>query len=131
MYILDTDTCIYWLKGNRNIENKIVEAGLGNIAVTIITACELYFGAYNSQKKQRNISTLNELFIELEVLQTRFEVAKVFGDIKTRLRREGKIINDADILIASIVIANDGILVTNNTAHFERISALKLENWLS
>ncbi len=69
--------------------------------------------------------------MKLEVLQTTFEVAKVFGDIKTHLRRKGKIINDADILIASIVMANDGILVTNNTAHFERIPNLKLENWLS
>ena len=131
MYILDTDMCIYWLKGNRNIDNKIAEEGIENIAVTIITVCELYFGAYNSQKKQKNIATLNEVFMKLEILQTTFEVATIFGDIKTRLRREGKIINDADLLIASIVMANDGILVTNNTAHFERIPDLKLENWLS
>ena len=129
MYVLDTDTCIYWLKGDSHIEQRIENAGKENIRVTIITACELYFGAYNSQKQQKNLAALEELFKELEVIQTTSEVAQIFGNIKACLRSEGKIINDADILIASIVIANDGILVTNNTAHFERIPDLKLENW--
>ena len=56
MYIIDTDICIYWLKGNRNIARRIENQGIENISVTIITACELYFGAYNSQKKDRNIA---------------------------------------------------------------------------
>lgn len=130
MYIIDTDICIYWLKGNRNVARRIENQGIENISVTIITACELYFGAYNSQKKDRNIAALNELFMQLKVIQTTSEVARTFGDIKARLEQEGRIINDADILIASIIIANNGILVTNNTDHFKRISGLRLENWL-
>ncbi len=43
MYILDTDTCIYWLKGNRNIDNKIAEEGIENITVTIITVLSHMF----------------------------------------------------------------------------------------
>ena len=39
-------------------------------------------------------------------------------------------IEDFDILIASIAIANNCILVTNNIDHFERIDAIQLENWL-
>jgi len=130
VYIIDTDICIYWLKGNRNVARRIENQGIENISVTIITACELYFGAYNSQKKDRNIAALNELFMQLKVIQTTSEVARTFGDIKARLEQEGRIINDADILIASIIIANNGILVTNNTDHFKRISGLRLENWL-
>ena len=129
MYTLDTDTCIFWLKGDSSIRSRVEQEGKANIRTTLITACELYFGAYNSQQKQKNLAALDELFKELEVIQTTFEVAQIFGDIKARLRSEGKIINDADILIASMVIANKGILVTNNTAHFERIPELKLENW--
>jgi len=130
VYIIDTDICIYWLKGNRNVARRIENQGIENISVTIITACELYFGAYNSQKKDRNIAALNELFMQLKVIQTTSEVARTFGDIKARLEQEGRIINDADILIASIITANNGILVTNNTDHFKRISGLRLENWL-
>ncbi len=129
MYFLDTDTCVYLLKGDQNIRQRMEEEGKENVYVTIITPCELYFGAYNSQRRQENLEVLDDLFKNLEVRQTIFKVAQIFGEIKARLRSEGKIINDADILISSIVIANDGILVTNNISHFERIPDLKLENW--
>lgn len=39
-------------------------------------------------------------------------------------------IEDFDILIAGIAIANNCILVTNNIHHFEKIDAIQLENWL-
>jgi len=130
MYILDTDTCVFWLKGNHYTEKKIEEQGIENIFVTIITACELYFGAYNSQKKDNNMLVLDDLFSMIGIIQTTSEVAKIFGETKTRLKRLGKLINDADLLIASIVVANNGVLVTNNTAHFERVPDLNLENWL-
>ena len=131
MYILDTDICVFWLKGDRSIEMIIEKQGIENVFVTIITACELYFGAYNSQKKDDNMSALDDLFSMIGIIQTTSEVAKIFGETKTHLKMFGKLINDADLLIASIVIANNGILVTNNTTHFERIPDLKLENWLS
>lgn len=130
MYILDTDICIFWLNGNRKIGRIIEKQGIENIAVTIITACELYFGAYNSHRQEDNIAILDKLFTKLKIIQTTSKIARNFGKIKINLKTEGKIINDADIIIASIVISSNGILVTNNTAHFERISGLLLENWL-
>jgi tRNA(fMet)-specific endonuclease VapC len=78
-YILDTDTCIYWLKGKEEI---------------------------------------NE------------EAADLFGKIKTDLRRSGQMIEDFDILIASITLTYGGILVTNNVNHFKKIGGLNYESWL-
>jgi tRNA(fMet)-specific endonuclease VapC len=46
------------------------------------------------------------------------------------LKKEGKLINDADILIAGIVKAYNAVLVTNNEEHFARVEGLKIENWL-
>lgn len=40
------------------------------------------------------------------------------------------IILDADIMIASVAIANRLILVSNNVKHFEQIADLKIENWI-
>jgi len=56
--------------------------------------------------------------------------AEAFGRFKSKLRSEGKIIEDFDILIASIAFVNNCILVTNNPNHFERIDELKIENWV-
>ena len=49
-YVLDTDTCIYWLKGEGKIRRKTEKVGPDNLTVTIITLAELRYGAYNSQK---------------------------------------------------------------------------------
>jgi tRNA(fMet)-specific endonuclease VapC len=55
------------------------------------------------------------------------EAAKIYAD----LRKVGQLIEDADILIAAIALANDMTLVTNNTSHFSRIAGLQLEDWLT
>jgi tRNA(fMet)-specific endonuclease VapC len=53
------------------------------------------------------------------------------AEIYAHLQKAGALIEDADILIASMVKFKDFILVTNNTAHFHRIQDLKTDNWLS
>ncbi len=59
-----------------------------------------------------------------------YDVAESFGKIKAELRRSGQIIQDFDILIASITLNHTGVLVTNNVEHFKRIPGLNYENWL-
>jgi tRNA(fMet)-specific endonuclease VapC len=53
------------------------------------------------------------------------------GELKTVLRRIGQTITEFDLLIASVAIAENYTLVTNNTRHYSRISNLQLENWIS
>ncbi len=65
-----------------------------------------------------------------ETLDLDLKAEKKAGEIYANLRSNGELISDADILIAAIVIANDSILVTNNTKHFSRIEGLEFENWL-
>ena len=64
------------------------------------------------------------------ILEPSYEAAKIRGEIDAGLRKAGKLINDADILTASIVRTHDAVLVTNNEDHFSRIEGLKIENWL-
>lgn len=64
------------------------------------------------------------------VMEETYKSAKIAGEIYAGLKREGNLINDADILIASIVKDYDAILVTNNEEHFKRAKGLKVENWL-
>jgi predicted nucleic acid-binding protein len=73
---------------------------------------------------------LQELAQTCTMLEPSYEAAKIGGEIYAGLKKEGRLINDADILIASIVKAHDAVLVTNNLGHFSRIQGLKVENWL-
>jgi len=129
-YILDTDTCIYWLKGKEEIKRKVEQIGVNGLRVTIITLAELKYGAYNSQKVNKNLRNINNFLKEVKVLLLNEDAAERFGKIKADLRRSGQVIGDFDILIASIATANECTLVTNNINHFERIEKLQLENWL-
>ncbi|OGW55863.1 MAG: hypothetical protein A2Y81_07400 [Nitrospirae bacterium RBG_13_43_8] len=128
-FILDTDTCIYWLKGNENIERSVVKHGLGNIFITVITECELFYGAYKSMKKDRNLAIVRELKTRIKTLHTVSGISSLYGKIKAELESNGRTLDDADLLIASIALLNNTTMVTNNIEHFKRINGLKIENW--
>lgn len=129
IYILDTDICIYWLKGDDSIEKKIVQIGFSNICITVITECELFYGAFKSAKKEKNLSVIGELKSKINTLHTVEGVSPIYGKLKSELGNKGQTIDDADLLIASIALSNNAILVTNNISHFKRIPGLKIENW--
>lgn len=128
-YILDTDTCIYWLNGDRQVEKKILSAGFENVFVTVITECELFYGAYKSSKVDRNLEVLRALREKVKTIHTTKDIAPLYGRTKAELERIGQVLDDADLLIASLVLANRGVLVTNNTDHFNRVTGLRVENW--
>jgi len=128
-FILDTDICVYWLKGYENIEKKALEVGLENISISFITLSELYYGAYKSQKKEKNILNIEKLKRKLFVVESNDMICEMFGKIKVALIDKGDIIDDADIFIAACTLSENAVLVTNNEKHFERIDGLKLENW--
>lgn len=130
-YLLDTDIIIYWLNDAvPNIRNKINTIANDEIYISSITVAELYFGAYYSSQVIKNIELLNEFSSELNILNLDTECGKIFGKIKADLKKEGKIINDSDLFIASIAISNKVRLVTNNDKHFKRIEELHIENWI-
>ena len=129
-FLLDTNICIYLLNGNEILKEKIKEIGIFSLSISNATLAELYFGAYNSSKVSANIKRIETFKKNLIVYSDSGTSAEAFGRFKSKLRVKGNIIEDFDILIASIAYANDCILVTNNPSHFERIDELKIENWL-
>ena len=130
-YILDTDTCIYWLKGDRNIEKKVLRVDLDNVFISVITECELHYGAYKSTRIEHNLDVLKMLRKKIKTLQTSGEMAHLYGKIKAHMEKIGYSIDDADLMIAVITLSSNGILVTNNTRHYIRVPDLQIENWRS
>jgi len=129
-YLLDTNICIYWLKGNEQIEQKILSVGLDNVALSFINVSELYYGAYKSQRVDTNLVMVRRLTNELNVLESDGAINEEFGSIKATLESLGTIIDDADLFIAACAKIHGLTLVTNNVKHFRRIKGLKLENWV-
>lgn len=128
-YLLDTDICIYWLKGKSIVRTKVEQVGWSDIAICVITVTELYFGAYNSNKIEQNLKTAENFIQSITVLPLNNDTLRKFGQLKAQLRKVGTPVADFDLLIASVAISKNLILVTNNTRHYQRITGLNLENW--
>lgn len=128
-YVLDTDTLIYFLKGNENILSRMNRVPSYNIFTTIINHAELYFGAFNSIKKKDNLAKIQDFLKVIKIMPFCEEASIVFSEKKSKLKQGGNIIADLDLMIASIAIKNNAVLVTNNTKHFVRIKELHVDNW--
>ena len=129
-YLLDTDTCIYWIKDINSVRTKVREIRWKQICICSITVAELYFGAYNSQRVVENLNRAEDFIQNLPVVPLTDPVLKKYGELKAELRRIGQTIAEFDLLIASVAVAENYTLVTNNTRHYSRISNLQLENWI-
>lgn len=55
MYLLDTDTIIYSLKGNKTVRKYLQQHLNDLLNISVITLMELNYGAYKSQNVESNI----------------------------------------------------------------------------
>lgn len=129
-YVLDTDTIIYLLKGSQSISTRLAAVNPQQIHTTIINHSELHFGAYNSKKQRSNLNILADIFTDLSVLDYCTQSSEIFAQTKAHLKKKGSLIADMDLMIASICIANNMTLITNNLKHCRRIKKLSMDNWL-
>lgn len=127
-YLLDTNICIYHIKGQFDIDKKIAGVGIENCFLSEINIAELKFGVENSEQKERNREKV-EKFIKLFQIVPISSCLDVYAKEKARLKKQGNLIDDFDLLIGCCAVANDLILVTRNVKHFKRLSSIKIENW--
>jgi len=128
-YLLDTNICIHFFRGNYNLIEKIEEVGIENCAISEITLAELVFGAENSNFPENNFNII-ETFSEQVAILPILDAVQEYGKEKVRLRKQGKMISDFDLLIGTTAIVNNLIMVTENVKEFNRIEKIRLENWV-
>jgi len=129
-YLLDTNICVYFLRQNIKIIDKIMSVSADELAISCFNLAELLFGAYNSDYVDKNLKRVRYIENTIEVIAFDKKAIDNFALIKTELKKQNNLIDDFDILIAAVALSNDMILVTNNVKHFERIPGLTIENWL-
>jgi predicted nucleic acid-binding protein len=125
IYILDSDILIYFLKGEKEVVEKILFLPKEELYITIINYTELLYGIYNSNKIIQNEKKILPFLESFKILQFDKNSSKIFAQLKAKLKKQGQIIADMDLMIASITISNKAILYTNNLKHFNRIEGLK------
>ena len=133
-YLLDTNICIYFLKGQFDLHQKIETAGTENCFVSevipIAIGTELKYGFENSTQISKNRETL-------EKFQNKFTIIPIFTSLdiyakeKARLRKKGNLLDDFDLLIGATAISNNLTLATRNVSDFDRLDGIKIEDWTS
>jgi tRNA(fMet)-specific endonuclease VapC len=129
--VIDSDILIYFLKGQQEIVDKLSAHPIENIFTTRINVTELLYGAFNSAKVAQNMAKISAFLANFHILEFDEKASMTFAQEKARLKKNGGLIADMDLMIASIAVANKFSLVTNNHKHFARIERLKIENWLT
>jgi len=127
-YLIDTNICIFYIKGKFGLDKKFSEAGSESYYISEITLAELKFGVENSEKKEKNQKALDNFLTGVTILPI-FHAIDLYAEEKSRLRKLGTPIDDFDLLIGATSVTHDLIMVTNNTDHFKRISGIKIEDW--
>lgn len=127
-YLLDTNICIFFLRGKQEIFDKLREIGVSNCVVSEITIAELLYGLECCDTKESERLKVENFCNAIRILPIK-DILPLFAKEKARLRKEGKLIDDFDLLIGVTAQYHDCILVTDNIKHLGRLP-VTIENWI-
>lgn len=129
-YLLDTNICILLLKkSDLSIVKKLKSLTPDQVGICSVVKAELLYGARKSQSVEKNLSLLSQFFEQLESLPFDDDATDFYGTQRSILEKAGTPIGNADLMIASIALANDLTVVTRNQKEFIRIQNLRVEVW--
>ena len=130
MYILDTNTLIYFFKGIGRVADNLLAMSPKDIGIPAVVIYELEYGIAKSTSPKKRMKQLEELCALVEVLNFGKKEAKVSASIRAGLEKKGTPIGPYDVMIAGTALGRQGILVTSNTKEFKRVPKLQLIDWL-
>jgi len=130
VFLLDTDTCIYALKQDRDVLQQLLSKTRDEVFVSVITEGELRTGAEKSSSRAKTLRLVENFLRPLSILEFTSQDAIVYAQVRAKLERAGTPIGPLDTLIASQAVARQLRLVSNNEREFRRVSGLHVENWM-
>ena len=138
MYLLDSDTLSHLHAGHQRVITNLHAIHDSEVGTTIVTKIEILSARHRFLltandgeqllKAQHWLRLSEQLLSALLIVHVETAAAGEFD----RLRRVRKLkrIGRADLLIASITLANDATLVTRNLRHFQQVPNLRVVNWV-
>ena len=129
MYLLDTNTLIYFFKGKGRVADHLLALPPHAVAIAAITLFELETGLRKSagpEKRRQQLSAFTNLVAVLPFAAREAEAAAM---VRAALEQRGQPIGPYDVLIAGTALAHNATLVTHNHAEFARIEGLQLVDW--
>jgi len=129
-FLLDTDTCSAHMRRPTKLAHRFIQY-TGQMAISAVTLAELYAGAYKHSQVNRLLALIADLQQEVQVIDFDPVCAEKFGQVRGTLLQQGISVPTTDLMIASAALVHDLTAVTHNTADFQNIPGLRLDDWLA
>ncbi len=129
-YMLDTNIAIYVIKRKPVEALATFNRYAGQICISTITLAELLHGAEKSMRVEQNLNVVEDFVSRLDVLNYGPKAGAHYGEIRACLEKKGTPIGVNDLHIAAHARSEGLILISNNVKEFERVEALRIENWV-
>jgi tRNA(fMet)-specific endonuclease VapC len=134
LYLLDTDTASYIIKGRhpqlQELRRRVASLSARDLCLSALTQAELLYGLKRLPPNHGMHETTLDFLSAIHILDWPAAGAGIYADIYHHLKTEGELIGEFDMLIAAQAISLNATLVTNNLRHYRRIHLpLRLENW--
>ena len=132
LYMLDTNILSYFLKGMQpGLTARMAQTlRTQNSAISAITRAEMRYGQALVAADDKRRRGIDLLLGQLPTLPWTAAAADRYGDIQSQFKKQGTPIGEMDTQIAAHALAENLVLVTHNTRHFERVAGLRLEDWM-
>ncbi|MEX2381397.1 MAG: type II toxin-antitoxin system VapC family toxin [Opitutales bacterium] len=129
--LLDTDTCIELLRGNRAVVSAAKNYSPQSVAVSVITRYELLYGVLSCAPERREVERAKVLRLLETIRELPFttSTADIAANIRRSLSAKREMIGPLDILIAATSLEEQCELITHNLREFRRIDELKCSSW--
>ncbi|RMF82552.1 MAG: type II toxin-antitoxin system VapC family toxin [Chloroflexi bacterium] len=124
--LFDTNAAIGLLNGDSQVE-QIVD-NTDEIFVPVIVIGELYLGAENSGRVEKNLRRVDQFAQRYAILSCDEDTARWYGRIAAQLRSKGRPIPQNDIWIAAIARQHELTLLTRDD-HFKQVDGLQMQAW--
>jgi len=129
MYLLDTNTLIYFFKNQGNVAAQLLTTAPEQVAISTITLFEIETGLAKSTDPAKRRAQLGGLLEVIQLLPFDQTAARQAASIRAELEKKGLPIGPHDTLIAATALAHSAILVTHNVREFARVPDLKVIDW--
>jgi len=129
MYILDTNTVIYFFKGVGDVAEKLLSVPPKEIGLPSVVPYEIYVGIAKSTSPEKRRQQLEQLVSVVNLFPFGLNEAQCAAKIRADLETRGCPIGPYDVLIAATALIHNGILVTHNVNEFSRVDNLRIEDW--
>jgi tRNA(fMet)-specific endonuclease VapC len=129
MYVLDTNTLIYYFKGQGQVAQNMAAISPQDIAISTIVLFELQVGIAKSTAPAKRTQQLQPLLSRVNLVPFDRDAALAAATIRAQLEQQGTPIGPLDVLIAGVAVSRQAMIVTRNVGEFSRVVGLSIVDW--